>query len=59
MLTTTHKLTPEEAHRIKHALLDAVRVGSAMGAEAQAKDLIAAFRAVDEATAPSSTGAAA
>lgn len=50
MLTTTHKLTADEADRIKHALL--VRSESAGPASSFARELISAFALVDAATAP-------
>ena len=56
MLTTTHKLSPDEAHQIKQALLAAASGGASaagLGDSASlAKGLIEAFRLVDEATEP-------
>lgn len=52
MLTTTHALSRDDAHRIKEALLCAAGMNkAASGIEHLAEDLIAAFRKVEEATA--------
>lgn len=55
MLATTHKLTEQEAHDIKRALLDATACGAfslkrIVSPKEVAEGLIGAFRLVDEAT---------